>query len=70
MSVLERSRLLLVVGSSLMVFSGYRFARAAARLGLPIAIVNRGVTRADELSGLKLDGDVGEILSNVAQSLG
>jgi NAD-dependent SIR2 family protein deacetylase len=70
MSALESSRSLLIVGSSLMVFSGYRFARAAARLGLPIAIVNRGVTRADELSGLKLEGDIGEILSNVARSLG
>jgi NAD-dependent SIR2 family protein deacetylase len=70
MSALERSRSLLIVGSSLMVFSGYRFARAAARLGLPIAIVNRGVTRADELSGLKLNGDVGEILSAVVRGLG
>ena len=69
MSALERSRLLLIVGSSLMVFSGYRFARAAAQLGLPIVIMNRGVTRADELSALKLDGDVGEILSDVAHSL-
>lgn len=69
MSALERSRLLLIVGSSLMVFSGYRFARAAAQRGLPIAIVNRGVTRADELSALKLDGDVGEILSDVVRGL-
>ncbi len=69
MSALESSRLLLIVGSSLMVFSGYRFARAAARLGLPIVIVNRGVTRADELSALKLNGDVGAILSAVVGGL-
>jgi NAD-dependent SIR2 family protein deacetylase len=69
MSALESSRLLLIVGSSLMVFSGYRFARAAARLGLPIVIVNRGVTRADELSALKLNGDVGEILTEVVGGL-
>jgi NAD-dependent SIR2 family protein deacetylase len=69
MSALESSRSLLIVGSSLMVFSGYRFARAAARLGLPVAIVNRGVTRADELSALKLDGDVGQILSDVVRGL-
>jgi NAD-dependent SIR2 family protein deacetylase len=69
MTALEGSRSLLIVGSSLMVFSGFRFARAAARLGLPIAIVNRGVTRADELSGLKLTGEVGEILSGVVRSL-
>ena len=35
-----------------------------------IAIVNRGVTRADELSRLKLNGDVGEILSGVLRGLG
>jgi NAD-dependent SIR2 family protein deacetylase len=70
MSALEASRSLLIVGSSLMVFSGLRFARTAARLGLPIAIVNRGVTRADELSRLKLNGDVGEILSGVVRGLG
>jgi NAD-dependent SIR2 family protein deacetylase len=63
MAALERARLLLIVGTSLMVFSGFRFARAAARLGVPIAIVNRGVTRADELCALNIQGNVGEILS-------
>ncbi len=66
---LERSRALLVVGSSLMVFSGFRFARRAAALGLPIAIVNRGVTRADELSGLRLRGNAGEILTSAIAGL-
>ena len=70
MSALERSRLLLIVGTSLMVYSGFRFARAAARLGLPIAIVNRGLTRADELAKLKLSGNVGEILSGLTSPLG
>ncbi len=45
---------LLVVGSSLMVFSGYRFARAAARQGQPIACLNLGRTRADDLYSLKV----------------
>lgn len=62
MGELERAKLLLIVGTSLMVFSGFRFARAAVRFGVPIAIVNRGVTRADELSTLKIQGNVGEIL--------
>ena len=44
----------LVIGSSLMVFSGYRFARAAAELGKPIAAVNLGRTRADELLTIKV----------------
>ena len=44
----------LVIGSSLMVYSGYRFARAAAQLGKPIAAVNLGRTRADELLTIKI----------------
>ena len=66
MSALEGSRLLLIVGSSLMVFSGFRFARAAARLGVPIAIVNRGITRADELSAIKVEGDIASVLREVS----
>jgi NAD-dependent SIR2 family protein deacetylase len=53
---------LLVAGSSLMVYSGFRFVRQAHDLGLPIAIVNRGRTRGDELAGLKVEGDVGTLL--------
>ena len=64
MAALEQAQLLLIVGTSLMVFSGFRFARAAARFGVPIAIVNRGVTRADELSTLKIEGNVGDILTD------
>ena len=56
---------LLVVGSSLMVFSGYRFARHAAAAGKPIAIVNRGRTRADDIATLKIDADCGNILKQV-----
>ena len=51
---LERADAMLVVGSSLMVYSGYRFAAAAARAGKPIAAVNVGRTRADELLTLKV----------------
>ncbi|WP_240724545.1 NAD-dependent protein deacetylase [Halomonas borealis] len=45
---------LLVVGSSLMVFSGFRFAREAARAGKPLACINLGHTRADDLYALKV----------------
>lgn len=45
---------LLVIGSSLMVYSGYRFCRLARELGKPLAIVNPGVTRADALATLRL----------------
>jgi NAD-dependent SIR2 family protein deacetylase len=45
----------LIVGSSLMVYSGFRFAQAAARRGIPIAAVNLGRTRADDLLALKVE---------------
>jgi NAD-dependent SIR2 family protein deacetylase len=54
---------LLVAGSSLMVYSGFRFVRLADEAGLPIAIVNRGRTRADDLAALKIENDVGPALT-------
>jgi NAD-dependent SIR2 family protein deacetylase len=69
MAALEGARSLLVVGSSLMVFSGYRFVRAAARLGRPVAVVNRGHTRADAHAALKLEGDAGRSLGEIADCL-
>jgi len=44
-----------VVGSSLMVYSGYRFCRLAAAAGKPIAAINLGKTRADDLLSLKVE---------------
>ena len=60
---LRQSDALLVVGSSLMVFSGYRFARIASEAGKPIAIVNRGITRADDLATHKFTANCAELLS-------
>ncbi|MDA1195989.1 MAG: NAD-dependent protein deacetylase [Planctomycetota bacterium] len=62
---LASSDAMLVVGSSLMVFSGLRFVRAAARAGLPIAILNRGRTRADEVATLKLAAPCGAVLTGM-----
>ncbi len=62
MQALERADAMLVVGSSLMVYSGYRFAQAAARAGKPIAAVNLGRTRADELLCLKVEQPCGAAL--------
>lgn len=67
---LDRAAALLVVGSSLMVYSGYRFARRAAESGKPIAIVNRGRTRADGVATLKIDADCGDILDLVSGGSG
>jgi NAD-dependent SIR2 family protein deacetylase len=68
MAALEGARALVIAGSSLMVFSGYRFARAASRLGVPIIVVNRGKTRADDLSTLRLAGNAGELLEQGLQA--
>ena len=57
---------LLVVGSSLMVYSGFRFCRMAAEAGKPIAAVNLGRTRADHLIALKLEASAERLLPQVA----
>lgn len=58
---------LLVVGSSLMVYSGFRFCRQAASSGKPIAIINRGVTRADDMASLKVNEDCASVLPGLAR---
>ncbi|WP_425376068.1 NAD-dependent protein deacetylase [Roseiarcus fermentans] len=54
---------MLVVGSSLMVYSGYRFVERAAASGKPIAVVNLGRTRADALASLKVEAPCEEALA-------
>jgi NAD-dependent SIR2 family protein deacetylase len=68
-SLAEEAEALLVAGSSLTVFSGYRFVRHAAALGMPIAIVNRGRTRGDDLATVKVDGGCSELLTLLADEL-
>ena len=68
-SLVEDADALLVAGSSLTVFSGYRFVRHAAALGIPVAIVNRGPTRGDELATVKVDGGCSELLTLLAEEL-
>lgn len=63
---LQHADAVLVVGSSLMVWSGYRFIRAAAARGLPIAAVNQGATRADDVLAHKFNADCARLLSAVA----
>lgn len=55
LAMLERSRALLVLGSSLAVMSGYRFVRAATARGIPVGIVTRGPTRGDAQATVRLD---------------
>ena len=60
---------LLVLGSSLTVMSGFRFVRHAAKHGVPVVIVNRGTTRADELATVRLDAGTTEFLTALVAEL-
>ena len=68
--LVDAAEVLLVAGSSLTVFSGYRFVRRARALGIPVAIVNRGPTRGDDLATVKVDGGCSELLTLLAEELG
>lgn len=63
MAAVEASDALLVVGSSLMVYSGYRFVQRARSAGKPVAAVNLGRTRADEELALKVEAPCAEALA-------
>ena len=65
----ERARGLLVLGSSLTVMSGYRFVLRAAKLGIPVAIVNVGPTRGDAKADVRVDAPLGVVLPALAASL-
>nr|CAD7576020.1 unnamed protein product [Timema californicum] len=65
---LERSDSLLVLGSSLSVFSGYRIVLQARELDKPIAIVNIGATRGDKLAHIKISAKCGEVLPKLCES--
>ncbi len=62
-TALDSADAMLVVGSSLMVYSGFRFARMARGAGLPLAILTRGMTRADDIATLKIDDDCEAMLA-------
>jgi NAD-dependent SIR2 family protein deacetylase len=66
---LRHADALLVAGSSLMVYSGFRLVRFAREAGLPIAIVNRGRTRGDDLAELKVERDVGSTLIEAVNAI-
>ena len=68
-SLVGRAGALLVAGSSLTVYSGYRFVRHAAALGIPIAIINRGRTRGDDLAAVKIDSGCSPMLALLADEL-
>ncbi len=65
-ALVENARSLVVLGSSLTVMSGLRFVRRAAKIGVPVAIVNQGVTRGDEFAQLRVEAPLGVVLTSLA----
>ncbi|KND58638.1 NAD-dependent protein deacetylase of SIR2 family [Candidatus Burkholderia verschuerenii] len=66
---LDAADAMLVLGSSLMVYSGYRFCEWAAKSGKPIAAVNIGKTRADALLALKVEARCSDVLGELIEQL-
>ncbi len=69
LDALQRADALLVIGSSLMVYSGFRFCRRANEWDKPIAALTLGKTRADELLSLKLDAPIAPVLQETLSQL-
>ncbi len=67
--IVERSRALVVLGSSLTVMSGRRFVLRADKRGIPVAIVNQGVTRADATAAITIDAPLGRVLTELSGRL-
>lgn len=67
--LVDNADALLVVGSSLTVMSGLRFARRVAKSGRPVIILNRGRTRGDDLAALTLDTGCAPVLTALADAL-
>ena len=65
----EAARVLLVLGSSLKVMSGHRFVLRAAKLGIPVVIVNQGQTRGDAHAALALDAPLGPTLTALVDAV-
>jgi NAD-dependent SIR2 family protein deacetylase len=68
--LIDRSRGLLVLGSSLTVMSGLRFVRYAAKAYLPVAIINQGETRGDAQAAVRADLPLGPALTALAEGFG
>jgi NAD-dependent SIR2 family protein deacetylase len=66
MDAIEQCDALIAIGSSLQVYSGFRFCRQVIASGKPLAIINPGSTRADDLATLKICQDCGPLLQRVA----
>ena len=68
-SLVEDASALLVLGSSLTVMSGYRFVLRAAKLDIPVGLVNQGATRGDTQVTVRVDAPLGKVLSDLRDRL-
>jgi NAD-dependent SIR2 family protein deacetylase len=68
-ALVDSAKVLLVAGTSLAVFSGYRFLRRAHEKSIPIVIVNRGAVRGEEHAALKIEASTGAVLASAAERL-
>ena len=68
-AALKNSSALAVIGSSLMVYSGFRFAREAHLQNKPLLILTRGTTRADDLATVRIDAEISDTLTGATQAL-
>jgi NAD-dependent SIR2 family protein deacetylase len=64
-AMVDRARTLVVAGSTLTVYSGRRFAIHANKNDIPIAIINSGPTKADDIASIRIDADVCEVLDSL-----
>lgn len=68
--LVEAAASLVVLGSSLTVMSGYRFVLAAQAASIPVAIVNRGPTRGDDLATVRVEGGLAPVMAALARAVG
>jgi len=68
-TLLGAADVLLVTGSSLTVYSGFRFVRGAAEANQPVGIVNLGQTRGDALARIRVDGKTGHVLPQLVRAV-
>ena len=66
---LDRSKAVLIIGSSVMVFSSYRICRTAHRQGKPVAALNQGITRADHLLEFRVRKSAAQVLSAIHEKI-
>jgi NAD-dependent SIR2 family protein deacetylase len=68
-SLLEQGDALLVVGSSLAIYSGFRFLQRAVDRHMPVGVINIGECRGVELVDVRVEARAGEVLPQLAAAL-